>query len=199
VITKDHIAIRELRLELNMSLKEAGERVGLSSKSIGAIENGRVLLSKERIEGIVKSYGLSYLDFVRVRIIIDKNFKKTKKRITVKTVLKNSDRRSYQKILTKESKTLRSMRRIKKLTQYQAAELCGYSRTAIGHIENGRIEITDYRAKHIVESYGYKYSDYKDFLKKEELRDNVVDTCLSQIELLSDEKLDIVKKLLGSL
>ena len=59
-ITKDHIAIRELRLELNMSLKEAGERVGLSSKSIGAIENGRVLLSKKSIkrQSFVATQGL---------------------------------------------------------------------------------------------------------------------------------------------
>ena len=54
-ITSDQLAIRELRLELGMTLKEAGIKLGLSDKGIGAIENGRISLDRKRIEDIVLS------------------------------------------------------------------------------------------------------------------------------------------------
>ncbi len=91
-------------------------------------------------------------------------------------MLKNSDRRSYQKIVTKECKVLRSLRRIKKISQDQASAMCGYSRPTIGHIENGRIELSEERLRHIVKSYGYKYSDFEGSMAKAELRDTIVDT-----------------------
>lgn len=199
-ITLDHIALRELRHELNLTLKEAGEKMKLSSKGIGAIENGRVGLDRKRIEEIVSSYGLGYLDFLRIKKNIEKSSKKNGrgKRETIKTVLSNSDRRSYQKIVTKECLVLRSMRIIKKLSQDEASALCGYPRATIGHVENGRIEITRGRAKHIVESYGYKYSEYEANLGKVEMRDTIIDACIEKIGELDDLKLEVVKNLLMS-
>ena len=91
------------------------------------------------------------------------------------------------------------MRRIKNISQDKASSLCGYSRASIGHIENGRIELDKNRIKHIVESYGYLYSDFENNLKKEELRDTVMDYCIEKIGKLDDSKLEIVKNLLGSL
>lgn len=198
-ITTDHLALRELRLECGMTLKEAGEKYGVFSKGMGAIENGRVCLNREKIEAIINSYGLTYLDFVRAKRLIEKGSKRRPKRTFVKTVLKNSDRRSYQKIITKECKVLRSLRRIKKISQDQASAMCGYSRPTIGHIENGRIELSDERIRHIVKSYGYKYSDFEGSMAKAELRDTIVDTCLEKINQLDDTKLEIVKNLLRSL
>ena len=198
LISPDHKAIKELRLEASLTLKEAGKSLSISEKTIGAIENGRISLSKSRINEIINSYGFTYFDFVRVKKLLDKNENKRLPRKTIKRVLKNSDRRSYQKIITKECKVLRSMRRIKKISQDDASKICGYSRPTIGHIENGRIEISKERAKHIVESYGYKYSDFEENLSKVELRDTIIDSCLEKIEHLDDSKLEIVKNLLGS-
>lgn len=198
-ITSDHLALRELRLECGMTLKDAGAKYGLTSKGMGAIENGRVSLSREKIEAIINSYGLTYLDFVRAKRLIEKGVKRRPKRTFVKTVLKNSDRRSYQKLITKECKVLRSLRRIKKISQDQASAMCGYSRPTIGHIENGRIEFNEERIRHIVKSYGYKFSDFKEAMEKVELRDTIVDNCLEKIDQLDDTKLEIVKNLLWSL
>ena len=177
---------------------EAGEKYGLSSKGMGAIENGRVSLNREKIEAIINSYGFTYLDFVRAKRLIEKGAKMRPKRRFIKTVLKNSDRRSYQKIITKECQVLRSLRRIKKISQDQASAMCGYSRPTIGHIENGRIELDEERIRHIVKSYGYKYSDFEDSMAKAELRDTIVDSCLEKIDQLDDNKLEVVKNLLGS-
>lgn len=198
LISPDHKAIKELRLETGLTLKEAGKSLSISEKTIGAIENGRISLSKTRINEIINGYGFTYFDFVRVKKLLGKNENKRLPRKTIKRVLKSSDRRSYQKIITKECKVLRSMRRIKKISQDDASKICGYSRPTIGHIENGRIEISKERAKHIVESYGYKYSDFEENLSKVELRDTIIDSCLEKIEHLDDSKLEIVKNLLGS-
>ncbi|MGI4993359.1 helix-turn-helix domain-containing protein [Halobacteriovorax sp. GFR7] len=96
-ITSEHLALRELRLECEMTLKEAGEKYGLSSKGMGAIENGRVSLNREKIEDIVNSYGLTHLDFIRSKRLIEKGAKRRPKRKFIKTVLKNSDRRKLSK------------------------------------------------------------------------------------------------------
>jgi len=194
----EYQALKELRLDLGMTLTEASAKLKIGPKGLGAIENGRVCLDKSRTEEIVKSYDLTYLDFIKKKKLIEKEQKNKKGKQVVRHVLSNSDRRSYQKIITKECKVLRSMRRIKKISQDEASRLCGYSRPTIGHIENGRIEISRERAKHIVESYGYKYSDFEENLSKAELRDSVIDLCLEKIEHLDDSKLEIVKNLLGS-
>lgn len=194
----EYQALKEIRLELGMTLTDASAKLKIGPKGLGAIENGRVCLDKSRIEEIIRSYGLTYLDFLKKIKLIEKEQKIKKGKQVVRHVLSNSDRRSYQKIITKECKVLRSMRRIKKISQDEASRLCGYSRPTIGHIENGRIEISKERAKHIVESYGYKYADFEENLSKAELRDTVIDSCLEKIEYLDDSKLEIVKNLLGS-
>ena len=42
------------------------------------------------------------------------------------------------------------------------------------------IELDKDRIKHIVESYGYLYSDFENNLKKEELSDSIVDYCIKK-------------------
>ena len=199
LITLDHKAIRELRLEKGLTLREAGKLIGLSDKGLGAIENGRICLARKRIEDIVKGYGMNYLDFMRAKITIERNGPRKLARRTVRSVLQNSDRRSYQKIITKECRVLRSMRRMKKIPQDKASLLCGQPRATIGHIENGRIELDSERIKHIVESYGYKFADFEANLGKEQLRDSIIDSCFVRIENLDDGKLELVKNLLGNL
>lgn len=195
----EHQALRELRLDLNMTLVEASKKLEVGPKGLGAIENGRVCLDRKRIEKIVLSYGLTYLDFVRKKKLIEKGEQKKKGRVYIRHVLTNNDRRSYQKIITKECRVLKCMRRIKGISQDKASKLCGYSRPTIGHIENGRIELFGDRIKHIIHSYGYMYKDFEENMDKAELRDQIIDTCIEKIKLLDDSKLSIVKNLLGSL
>lgn len=199
VILSDQLALKQLRQEQRLTQKEAGEKLGLSHKSIGAIENGRVSLDRKRIEEIVISYGLTYLDFVRAKRIIEKEGLKKPKRQFTRKVLKNSDRRSYQKIITKECKVLRSMRRMKKLSQYEASRLCGYSKATIGHIENGRIELTEERVIHIIKCYGYKDTNFEKDMKGLIQKDYIVNNCIDLINILEGEKLEMIHKLLKNL
>lgn len=61
----EYQALKELRLELGMTLTKASTKLKIGPKGLGAIENGRVCLDKTRIEEIIKSYGLKYLDFLK--------------------------------------------------------------------------------------------------------------------------------------
>jgi len=56
-ITDEHKALRELRLIKNLTLEEASIPLGIKSKALGHIENGRVKLTKEKIEKIIVSLG----------------------------------------------------------------------------------------------------------------------------------------------
>ncbi|MBC7713972.1 MAG: helix-turn-helix domain-containing protein [Rhizobacter sp.] len=80
---------------------------------------------------------------------------------TIKKVLRNLDRRSYQKIVTKEVKALRALRSLKKNSQDEASKLCGYSRPTFGHIENGRITVNADRINHIIMSFGFKMQEFE--------------------------------------
>lgn len=188
-------ALRRARELKKLTRKDLASRLEISLSAVEKYERGVDFLSKERIKRILTALEISTEQFERVKR--GKGLKTLADR--KKAVLTNSDRRSYQKIVTKECRVLRSMRRIKNISQDMASSLCGYSRATIGHIENGRIELPKERIKHIVESYGYKYSDFEANLNKEELRDNIVDSCIEKICRLDDSKLMIVKNLLGSL
>lgn len=200
IITTEHLALKKLRLDLNMNLTEAGKKLGLSSKSIGVIENGRVDLTQEKIERVVKAYGLSLLDFVRSKKMIAKEGLNLKnRRVFIRSVLTNKDRRSYQKIITKECRVLRSMRRVRKLSQAEASKLCDYPRATIGHIENGRIELDIARIEHIVKCYGSSLKEFQSLLGEKSLRDEVVESCCEILFQLPDEKLRLAQSLITNL
>lgn len=187
-------ALRRTRELRKLSRKELASRLDISVSAVEKFERGVDILSEERINRILGAMEITAQQFQKVKRGKALNTRADRKKI----VLNNSDRRSYQKIVTKECKVLRSMRRIKKISQDQASAMCGYSRATIGHIENGRIELNKERIRHIVKSYGHNYSDYEKALECEELRDEVIDSCLEKIHQLDDSKLELVKNLLRS-
>lgn len=188
-------ALKQARVSQALSRKELAQRLDVTPKAIEKYENGRDTLSEARLQKIINALEISPEQFFKVKK--GKYLKTAKKR--EKKVHTNKDRRSYQKNITKECKVLRSMRRMKKISQDDASKLCGYSRATIGHIENGRIELTRSRIEHIIRSYGYAYSDFRENAGKEELRDSVVDYCLKKISDLDDSKLKAIKSLLNSM
>ncbi|MCK6594202.1 MAG: transcriptional regulator [Bacteriovoracaceae bacterium] len=191
-ITDEHRAIRELRLSKNLSLEEASRPLGIKSKALGHIENGRVKLTKEKIDKIVSSLGFHYHDFLRAKKKVKDDVKNRVQRKTIKRVLKNSDRRSYQKIITKEVKAIKALRILKKISQDKASNLCGYSRPTFGHIENGRIILDSDRINHIVCSLGFKRDDFEKYLNAEITRDVIINDCKQKILDLSDDQLMLI-------
>jgi transcriptional regulator with XRE-family HTH domain len=98
----------------------------------------------------------------------------------------NNDRRSYQRIITKEVRVLRALRRMEKLSQDQASSICGYSRPTISHIE-----IPLSRIRHIVLSYWFEFRKFEELMKEEVLRDEVIELCHERMLRLSEEKLKL--------
>lgn len=187
-------ALRIARELKKLSRKELASRLAITVSAVEKFERGIDILSKERIERILEAMEITFTQFQKVKRGKTLNTRTVREKI----VLKNSDRRSYRKEITKECQVLRSMRRVKGIPQDQASFLCGYARATIGHIENGRIELDRERILHIVEAYGYKYCDFTENMGKVELRDSILDQCFEIIKKLDDGKLEIVKNLLGS-
>lgn len=198
-ITDEHKALRELRLSKNLNLEQASIPLGIKSKGLGHIENGRVKLTKEKIEKIITSLGFNYHDFLRVKKKVKDDKKNRVSRVTIKKVLTNADRRSYQKIITKEVKALRALRILRKISQDEASSLCGYSRPTFGHIENGRIILDRKRIDHIVKSFGFRIDEFEKYCKAEVTRDVIIENCKRKILDLSDEKLNLIKGIIDSM
>ncbi len=173
IISEAQLALRELRLEKGWSLPEAAAPLGIKSKAMGHIENGRVGLTDKRIRKILELWGLHYHDFIRAKKSVKVNKRNTPRRIIVRTVLTNKDRRSYKRIITKEVRVLRILRQIKKISQDKASYLCGYARPTIGHIENGRIELDSNRIKHILYCYGNTLEEFEIYMNEGIYREEI--------------------------
>lgn len=184
--------LRKIREFKKISRKELASRLGVSFKAIEKYENGREFVSEKRLKRIIEALEINENQFLQFKR--GKGFSTGEKR--KKNVLTNSDRRSYQRNITKECRVLKSIRRLKNLSQAEAAKLTGLSRQAIGHMENGRVEITNSRVIHIFKSYGCSVESFKQMMEKEQQYDEVLDDCIGIINELSEDKLRLVKSLL---
>jgi transcriptional regulator with XRE-family HTH domain len=54
-------------------------------------------------------------------------------------------KRSQQKKITIQARTIRYMRVVRGISQREASRLCGLSESAIGHYEQGRMDISGER------------------------------------------------------
>lgn len=188
-------ALRRCRELLKVKRCELAKMLSLTPKAVEKFENGRVDLDEERIERVLKVLNLNWDQFKKVKKGKTIGSRKAKK----VEPLKNSDRRSYQRIITKEVKVLRSLRKMAGMSQDQASAACGYSRPSIGHIENGRIELEAERIKHIVESYGFYMNKFEELMKEEVLRDEIIQFCNEKIISLSEAKLKLIQSMLSNL
>ena len=196
VITNEVTALKKMRELKGLSRKDAAPLVGVTFKLIEQLENGRVELTKKKIAQYCRAYGFTENQY---RDICEGKIGKVQKEICKvrnKVIENNNLRRSYKKLISKEAKVLHVLRRLKNITQYEASRLCDYSRTAIGHIENGRIELPNSRIKFIVESYGFTMKDFEYHMKSERFVTDIQEECMEIIKGLSEEKLKAVYPLL---
>lgn len=187
-------ALRRSRELLKVTRNELALRLNLSPKAIEKYESGRAIIDQEKLQTVLGALGLSLEDFEKIRRGKGCGLKKK-----VKTVFTNKERRSYQRIITKEVRILKILREIKNLSQDQASSVCGYSRPSIGHIENGRITLDQNRIEHIVESYGMPMSEFHRLMREEIIRDEIIKNSLEIMKSLSEEKLKMVNSLLQNL
>ncbi len=193
------IALRKMRELKGLSRKEAGALFGLSHKTIEKMENGRSCLTQEKINRFICTYGFNREDFKnlcqgKVYLIKEKYFSRGKLK-----EIKRSSRRSYQKVITKETKALMSLRQKLGISQNEASRRCGYARSVMGHIENGRINLYQSRIEHILKSYGFSMEDFKKEIESEFVYSDLLKNCFRIIKELEDKKLISIYQILKSL
>lgn len=192
------IALRKMRELLGHDRKTAGLLVEKSPKQLEKIENGFVEVTSQLINHFILKYAFSKKHF---ELLVLGKFSEVQNNICSKkrNVIENNKlRRSYKKIITDDIRILISMRKQKNLTQYDAGKTCGYTRTTIGHIENGRIELPPSRIKHIVLSYGFTMKDFEEHKASEVLITDLQDNCIELIRKIDTTKLTAVYSVLKS-
>ena len=157
-------------------------------------------MSQDRIHRYVRAIGSNMQEFLHVRahantILRDLEEKaKTKKQVT-----KRKPRRYLLKLITKEARVLRVLRKRKRISQDQASLMCGYGRCVMGNLENGRINLTEKRISHILKCLGFSKSDFEELLNAEFLRDEILDECAGYLENLEDTKLESAQTVIKAL
>lgn len=187
-------ALRRSREVMKITRAEMAVRLMVSPQAIEKYESGRALIDDEKIQRYLSALDLTQTDFQKIKR--GKGITRNRRK---KSVVSNEHRRSYRKLITKEVRVLKVLRQMKNLTQDQASAVCGYSRPSIGHIENGRIELSLDRIQHIVSNYGFEMNEFQRLMGEEVLRDEVLNKAIEKMKSLSEEKLKLVSNLLFTL
>lgn len=187
-------ALKKARLLKNLSRKDLALRLKVTFKAIEQVENGRNKLSEIRLKKYLEALEITKDEFLKL---------KRDKKITVTTRAKNvnclSDRRSYKKIINKEVRVIKTLRKITNLSQDEASKVCGYSRPTFGHIENGRIVLNKARIEHILKCLGFRLNDFEKYMGSENLRDEVLEYCFDKMKELKDDKIILLKGIIDSI
>jgi len=107
-------------------------------------------------------------------------------------------KRSQQKRITKEAQIMRHMRLSKGLSLNDAAKKINISGSAIAHIEQGRMDLSQKRIESLVEVYGYSMGDYLEYLDGKDVPVNHRDECIQLLGQIDEIKLRAVHSVLMS-
>lgn len=193
----DAVAIKKMRLLRKMKRKEAALLFSYSRSSIEKVENGRGKLTPDRVRRFVEAYGFTWNQFLDLKLgkQLD-GFQSPVVPKKIRIIEHVELRRSYKKIVTDEVRALRVFRKRKEISQYKASEICGWSSPTIGHIEQGRIELTENRIKHILNAYGFTLKEFYESVRSGIKREEVEEECIKLIQRLDDNRLMLVKGIL---
>ena len=196
-VISDSIVIKKMRLIRKMSRKEAALIFSYSRSSIEKVENGRGKLTPERVRRFVEGYGFTWNQFMDLKLGKQADAPPVPTELKKIRIIEHVHlRRSYQRIITKETRTLKAFRIRKELTQYEASKICGWFQSTIGHIEQGRIELTEKRIKHILTCYGFTQKEFYDSIHSGIVREEVESECIKLIRKLDDNRLLAIKGIL---
>lgn len=107
-------------------------------------------------------------------------------------------KRSQQKRITQLAKIVRFMRMSRGISQKRAAERCDLSEQAIGHYENGRMDISPKRLDQFLKVYNYSQEELEEYLEGKPIPINVKDDCISLLNQIDETKLRAVHAVLMS-
>lgn len=193
------IVLRRMRIFRKISRIDAGKAIDRSLKIIERFENGRGLLSIDKKKQLVRRYRYTWEEYLRLIGNPDELPNLPANSIYERSKIPRGQDRKYQKQITKAARVLKVLRHMQGWTQPEAALKCGWSRSCIDHIENGRVEICENKIAHILNSYGCKRHLYEELIEAPFLRDEVIAECFEIIKKIDNDKLRAVKGLLDNL
>ncbi|MFA6236226.1 MAG: helix-turn-helix transcriptional regulator [Bacteriovorax sp.] len=193
------VLIKKMRLLKNLTRQQAGLLFDFSYKNIERLENGRGVITVEKLKEFQEKYGFSdsqieALRSGKVRVSLEANSVKTKGQPK-----NRPDRRFCHRRITRECKVLKEMRLLKNINQYEASKLCGLGINTIGFIENGRVALTDKKILQIIGAYGFTMEYFNQLLKVAPLRHEIIEECQKLIERMDENKLRIIMPMLQSM
>ena len=147
-------ALKAVRLRKGLSRKDAANLLGWSACSFEQLENGRCNFPARRLQKILSAYDISPAEFDVLRKQPKVALAEPCERGEADRTVARKPRRNHLKIITREVRVLRALRRRKGLSQYAASHLCAYAPSMFGHIEEGRVELRPDNIEHILKSIG---------------------------------------------
>ena len=108
-------------------------------------------------------------------------------------------KRSQEKKITAQCKIIRFMRVSRGISQREAGKKCDVSEQAIGHYENGRMDIAPTRLEKFLKVYGYTRQEFDEYVAGKPIPViSVRDECVSLLGRIDEVKLRAVHAVLAS-
>lgn len=198
VVTRDVVILRRMRIFRKINREDAAKAIERGHKSIERFENGRSNLTEEQKKALVRRYRFTWQEFIAFQDGDCPLPDLPSRSVFPSKAASRLDGRKYQKVISKEARVLKVMRKMANLTQPEAAAKCGLHRSCIDHLENGRVEPTPEKVASVVRAYGFKMDLFDELRDAPMLRDEVLQECVRILGVLDNDKLRAVKALLDN-
>ena len=192
-------ALKAIRLRKGLSRPQAARKIGWNLRSLEALENARCGFSKERLHKILAAYDVSESEFERIRRQPKLALAEACERGRGDRTVDRRPRRNHLKIITKEVRVLRVLRKRRGLSQYAASKLCGFAPSMFGHIEEGRIELRPDRISHILGCLGHSEREFQELMRSPNLRDDLIEEITKLMDRLDDAALSSTLNIIRAL
>lgn len=185
-ITKTVLALKAARLSLGLNRRQAAERCACSIRALEQLENGRCNFSEDRIKGIVEKMGMTWAEFGLLNGSPEKALAQIDA-YNLERTMSRKPRRNLYKVVTKEVRAIRILRKRRGISQYKASALCGFRRCTFGLIEAGRSDLTEGKIDLILRSLKYKREDFDQIVSGNVMADEVIAEIVALLDRLDDQ------------
>lgn len=185
-ITKTVLALKAARLSLGLNRRQAAEKCACSIRALEQLENGRCNFSEDRIRRIVEKMGMSWAEFNLLNASPEKALAQIDA-YNLEQTMSRKPRRNLYKVVTKEVRAIRILRKRRGISQYKASALCGFRRCTFGLIEAGRSDLTEGKIDLILRSLKYKREDFEKIVRGDVMADEVIAEIVALLDRLDDQ------------
>lgn len=197
-VTKTLLAFKAARLSLGLNRRQAAERCSCSVRALEQLENGRCNYTEDRVRRLIRKMGMEWEEFHKIENSPEKALAQIDA-YNLERTLSRKPRRNLYKIVTKEVRAIRILRKRRGVSQYKASELCGFKECTFGLIEAGRSDLTEEKIDLILKSLGYRRQDFDKIVRADVIADEVISEINSLLELLDDSALNTVFSMIKAL